>query len=155
MQKCQAGAAPDTSIRFTQTGGGHVEYPDGPAPPNAIFPGDAIHVVIDWNSSVHIASGGEQYDVNGKSEIASSGYPFPGWPEYADLFRLNNNPSGWVASGSDPNAYNPHLLRELADQPCFAAPNTPVRMGVQINGGNISANSGLWSWTLQIWRTGR
>jgi len=152
MQKCKAGLPPDEIVPFNQTGGGHVSYPAGPNPPNGIFPGNALHVVVDWNSLVDISFWGEWYNINGKAEAATSGYPFPGWPKYADLFRMNNNPGGWVASGSDPNPWDPHMLRELNATACFAAPALPARMGVQMNDDNLSDNQGAWKWSLEIWR---
>jgi hypothetical protein len=100
--------------------------------------------ISNWNN--------EAYGVDGKAEAATSGYPFPGWPKYAALFRMNNNPGGWVASGSDPNPWNPHALREMSAIRCFATPWAPVRMGVQMNDDNLGDNSGAWRWTLQIWR---
>lgn len=154
MQKCLAKATPDETIVMSQTNGGETGFPAGPNPPNGIFPGNALHVEVEWDSKVGIATwfNGEEYDINGKAEQASSGYPFPGWPKYANLFRLNNNPDGWVASGADPNPWNPHLLRELSDAACFEAPALPVRLGVGMNDDNIGDNRGEWRWTLQIWR---
>jgi hypothetical protein len=151
MQRCMAGLQPDQNWMFAQQGGGHVTFPAGTNPPNGIFPGEALHAVIDWTSWVDISYLGGVYNVNGDAAKATSGFPFPGWPKYADVFRMNNNPGGWVASGSDPNPWDPHMLQELGATKCFAAPALPVRMGVQINDDNLSDNTGTWTWTLQIW----
>ncbi|GGP00909.1 hypothetical protein LDL08_02705 [Nonomuraea glycinis] len=152
MQKCLQNRQPDVNWTITQSGGGPINFPPGPNPPNGIFPNEALHVVIQ-PTTVSISNwNNEWYTVDGKSEAASAGYPFPGWPKYANLFRMNNNPGGWVASGSDPNPWNPHFLRELSSVSCFPAPVLPVRMGLGINDDNIGDNSGSWTFTLQIWR---
>src|SRR5262249_40453372 len=153
MQKCQAHQPPSESWQFTQAGNVvGISFPGGPNPPNGIFPGNALHVIVNDSATtttmVNIATWWpEWYGIAGNSEPATSGYPFPGWPKYADYFRMNNNPGGWVASGSDPNPWNPHPLRELNATPCFAAPNIPVRMGTQINDDNIGDNQGSWKFT--------
>ncbi|MFD6394044.1 hypothetical protein [Nocardia sp. NPDC060259] len=153
MQKCLSGAGPDEQFTITQTGGGHANFPPGPDPHNGISPGNALHVKVEWTSLVNVQGWiTENYNMDGKAEQAPEGYPFPGWPKYANVFRLNNNPGGWVASGSDPNPYNPHLLSELAAVNCFEAPTIPVRLGYGINDDNLGDNSGQWRWTLQIWR---
>ncbi|MBH0780892.1 hypothetical protein [Nocardia bovistercoris] len=153
VQKCQGGAAPDEEIFIVQTAGGNANFPAGPDPYNGISPGNALHVKVEWDALVNVQGWiTEQYNIDGKTEQATSGYPFPGWPKYANLFRMNNNPGGWVASGGDSNAYNPHLLSELANVSCFEAPWAPVRIGYGINDENPGDNSGEWRWTLQIWR---
>ncbi|MGW4898038.1 hypothetical protein ACWEQL_38180 [Kitasatospora sp. NPDC004240] len=153
MQKCLSGAQPNVSIPFTQTGGGNDGFPGGPNPPNGIFPGNALHVVVNESAQVSISHWNtEWYGIDGKNEYAPSSFPFPGWKSYVDVFRMNNNPGGWVASGSDPNPWNPHYLRELNVTACWAAPNAPVRMGFGMNDNNLGDNTGSWKWTLQIWR---
>ncbi|WP_190092276.1 hypothetical protein [Streptomyces melanogenes] len=153
IQKCLNGRQPDVSVPFTQLGGGNDGFPGGPNPPNGIFPGNALHVVVNESAKVSISNWNtEFYGIDGKNEAATSGYPFPGWKKYANFFRMNNNPGGWVASGNDSNPWNPHFLRELNIERCWAAPALPVRMGVGMNDDNIGDNSGSWRWTLQIWR---
>jgi hypothetical protein len=156
MQKCQAHQAPTKSVPMSQ--GGNIpatNYPDGSNPPNGFNPGDALHLVVynTWtkDTMVGISWWGEWYTIDGKFEDATSGYPFPGFAKYADYFRMNNNPGGWVASGTDPNPWNPHLMSELSTTTCWATPNLPVRMVIQINDDNVGDNQGRWQYTLQIW----
>ena len=153
MQKCMSGRPAAVNYSFTQTGGGHESFPQGTNPPNGIYPGDALHVVVTESATVRTNLWTDEwYGIDGKTEAATSGFPFPGWKKYADVFRMNNNPGGWEASGSDPNPWNPHYLRELNARACWAAPAAPVRMGIVMNDDNLGDNTGAWIWTLQIWR---
>jgi hypothetical protein len=150
MERCQAGQGPNVDYQMTQYGNAAgLNYPAGDNPPNAIFPGNVVRVVIDESSRVAINWWGESYGVDGHNNPAPQGFPFPGWPKFGAFYRFNNNPTGWVASGHDPNPYNPHPLRELTT--CAYAPNVPVRLGLQINDDNIGDNSGAWKYRLRIW----
>src|SRR5262245_40761757 len=88
LERCQSGAAPDVDVPFSQAGNVNgVSYPAGPDPDNGIFPGDAVSVTIDENSIVYVDYWLEHYNVDGKWEPATPGFPFPGW---------NNKPGGWI-----------------------------------------------------------
>ncbi|GAA4426106.1 hypothetical protein ACFQV2_20655 [Actinokineospora soli] len=150
MERCQLGYSPNINYQMTQYGNATgINYPAGPNPPNGIYPGDVIKVVIDPAATVAIDYWGTRFGVDGHNSPAPSSFPFPGWPRFSALYRFNNNPGGWVASGNDPNPYNPHALRELTV--CTHAPNIPVRLGVGINDDNLGDNSGYWRYWLKLW----
>jgi hypothetical protein len=145
LERCQSGAAPDVDIPFTQAGNVNgVSFPAGSNPDNGIFPGDAVSVTINESSVVYVAYWGQNSNVDGKWEAATSGYPFPGFNQYGDFFRWNNKPGGWI------DGFNPHPLRELAG--CHWAPGLPARFFTQINDDNIGDNQGAWLFHLKIWR---
>jgi len=145
LDRCQSGAAPDIDVPFTQAGNVNgVNFPAGPNPDNGIFPGDAVSITINEDSVVYVDYWLQHYNVDGKWEPATSGYPFPGWNKYGDFFRWNNKPGGWIGS------YNPHPLRELVG--CHWAPSLPARFITQINDPNIGDNQGAWLFHLKIWR---
>ncbi|GAB7106762.1 hypothetical protein JCM4814A_50760 [Streptomyces phaeofaciens JCM 4814] len=149
LQRCRSGAGADVVRHFRQGGGtAGVGFPGGPDPANAVFPGDVVKVTVNDRYEVNVQGWAyEPYDVDGKSEPAGNGYPFPGWNKYANFFRWNNNPGGWVGN------HDPHSLRELAR--CKRAPSIPARWGTQINDDNIGDNSGEWRFTFRLWCANR
>jgi hypothetical protein len=149
FDRCGSGAKPDIDVPFTQYGNvGSVNYPAGPNPDNGIFPGDAVRIAINWNSVVYVDYWGHYYNVDGKGEAATSGFPFPGWSKYGDFFRWNNKPGGWIGIGGS-NPYNPIPLSSWGN--CHWAPSLPARFIAQINDDNLGDNQGAWVYHLQIW----
>jgi hypothetical protein len=136
LQRCQSGAAPDTSQTVYHPGTQvQVTYPTGGAnPDNAIYPGDVVKVVV---------LGSLRYDATHWTGPAGTGTPDAnGITPYSSTATFNNNPGGWVG----------RELPTVSLASCTSAPSYPVRTIYRLADSDLTDNAGGFTITTQVWR---
>ena len=134
LQRCLSNAAPNQSQTVVYTGGQpSASFPAGTNPPNAILPGDVVHVTI--TGSVRYDLWGNTVGPDGTGVAApSTGWPYAGKYKLSSIANWNNNPGGWVGS--------PMQTTSLSR--CTPAPSIPVRLLFGINDPELWDNGGQW-----------
>jgi hypothetical protein len=141
MQHCITHASPQIEA-WVNLGGGSTgaTMPAGLNPPNILRNGDVYSVSAGgW---VRIDLWGQSWGPSGNGHTAGAGFPFPGYGEYSEILRFNNNPGGWVGE--------PQQANQLGG--CQQWHGLPVRLLFQVNDGGLWDNGGYWSNNIRIWQ---
>jgi hypothetical protein len=132
MDRCLAGATADqTQTVFQLATEPDASFPDGPNPPNDIWPGDVVRVTV--SGLLSNAQGSPWYGPEGSGRPAGSSFPYAGTSEFASIANWNNSPGGWVGAP----------MRTVTLSACVKAPEVyRVRLIYHINDSDLRDNAG-------------